>query len=213
MEEKVWFWIKIAILNSSERCIRKGLQEQIWRNLPGLYRVKMSYVENCIIFMRAIGYYFPTPSEINYMTCLECEKELSYMDHRRSMELFQAELCPAHRKRMERFLAKSQVPAEAVMLYYGLRHAGIKPMLAWWDGKKTVDLAISRVKLNIEIDREVESLSFNEAMHELEGHLYSYDDGFTSIRIPHSLIRYQLGESVNGILRITEGLREKTRVV
>ena len=33
------------------------------------------------------------------------------------------------------------MPAEAGMLYYGLKEAGIKPMLAWWDGKKFVDLA------------------------------------------------------------------------
>lgn len=69
------------------------------------------------------------------MTCLECEKELSYMDHRRSMDLFQAELCPHHRKRLERLLAKSHLPVEAVILYYGLRQEGIRPMLAWWDGK------------------------------------------------------------------------------
>ena len=102
------------------------------------------------------------------MTCLECEKELSYMYHRRSMDLFQAELCPYHRKRLERLLAKSHLPVEAVILYYGLRQEGIRPMLAWWDGKRTVDLAISRVRLNIEIDRGYESLSHQQAMQELE---------------------------------------------
>ena len=147
------------------------------------------------------------------MTCLECEKELSYMDHRRSMEMFQAELCPAHLKRMERLLAKSRLPVEAVILYYGLRQVGIRPMLAWWDGKKTVDLAISRVRLNIAIDRGYESLSHHEGMHELERHLHSFDDGFTNIRIPHCLIRNQPGETVDGILRIMESLREKIRVV
>lgn len=135
------------------------------------------------------------------------------MDHRRSMELFQAELCPAHRKRMERLLAKSKLPVEAVMLYYGLRQAGIRPMLAWWDGKKTVDLAISRVRLNIEIDRESEPLTYQQAMHELEGYLYWVDNGFTNIRIPNCLIRNELGETVDGILRVMESLREKSRVV
>jgi hypothetical protein len=147
------------------------------------------------------------------MTCLECEKELGYMDHRKSMDLFQAELCPAHRKRMERLLAKSQLPVEAVILYYGLRQVGIRPMLAWWDGKKTVDLAISRVRLNIEIDQGFETLTYQQAMHELEGYLYSVDNGFTNIRIPHCLIRHELGETVDGILRIMESLREKPHAV
>ena len=147
------------------------------------------------------------------MTCLECEKELSYMDHRRSMELFQAELCPYHRKRLERLLAKSQLPQEAVILYYGLRQEGIRPMLAWWDGKKTVDLAISRVRLNIEIDRGYESLSHQQAMQELESNLYAFRDGFTHIRIPRDLIRNHAVETVDVILRVMESLREKTRVV
>ncbi|MEJ2585404.1 MAG: hypothetical protein P8Z38_10305 [Robiginitalea sp.] len=173
----------------------------------------MPYVEIYIIFPPPFGYYFPTPIEIDFMTCLECEKELSYMDHRRSMELFQAELCPYHRKRLERLLVKSKLPAEAVVLYYGLRQQGIRPMLAWWDGKKTVDLAISRVRLNIAIERGYESLSYRQAMHFLETNLQAFEDGFTSIRIPRQLIRNGLSETVDGILRIMEGLREKSRVV
>jgi very-short-patch-repair endonuclease len=147
------------------------------------------------------------------MTCLECEKELGYMDHRKSMELFQAELCPYHRKRLERLLARTKLPVEAIILYYGLRQEGIRPMLAWWDGKKTVDLAISRVRLNIEVDRGYESLSYQQAMQELESNLCAFRDGFTHIRIPHHLIRNHTGETVSVILRVMESLREKTRVV
>ncbi len=147
------------------------------------------------------------------MTCLECEKELSYMDHRRSMEMFQLELCPRHRKRLERLLSRSELPVEAVILYYGLKQEGIRPMLAWWDGKKTVDLAISRVRLNIEIDRGYESMSYRQAMEELETNLFAYRDGFTHIRIPRDLIRNHLSETVDVIYRVMEDLRARTRVV
>lgn len=147
------------------------------------------------------------------MTCLECQRELSYMDHRKSMEMFQAELCPQHLKRLERLLVRSQVPIEAVMLYYGLKQQGIRPMLAWWDGEKTVDLAISRVRLNIEIDRGYESLSHQQALHDLDKRMHCVTDGFTNIRIPDYLIRTQLAETVAGVRGIVEGLKESVRVV
>ena len=102
------------------------------------------------------------------MTCLECKKKLSYLDHRESIELFQTELCSVHRKRLERLVKTNQIPREAAILYYGLIQAGVKPMLAWWDGKNTVDLAISRVKLNIEVDSGYESLSHEQALNDLE---------------------------------------------
>ena len=69
------------------------------------------------------------------MTCLECKKELSYMDHRKAIELFDVELCEAHRARMERLVKSQNAPAEAIILYYALKKAGVKAMLAWWDGK------------------------------------------------------------------------------
>jgi hypothetical protein len=147
------------------------------------------------------------------MTCLECKKKLSYLDHRQSIELFQTELCPTHRKRLERVVTTNQIPREAAILYYGLIQAGVKPMLAWWDGKNTVDLAVSRVKLNIEIDTGYESLSHEQAMNDLEAAMHSFKNGFTTIRIPHFLIRNHLQESVENILGIIEGLKLTVRVV
>lgn len=79
--------------------------------------------------------------------------------------------------------------------------------------EKTVDLAISRVRLNIDIDRGYESLSHQQAMQELESDLYAFRDGFTHIRIPRDLIRNHVEETVEVILRVMENLREKIRVV
>ena len=147
------------------------------------------------------------------MTCLECQKKLSYLDHRTSMDLFQAELCAAHRGRLELLIRKGTIHPEAVMLYYGLRAAGARPMLAWWDGKKTVDLALSRVKLNIEIDRGLEAMTHEQAMHELEQTMHSFRNGFTTIRIPDFLIRNHLRETVGNVIGIMEGLKANLKVV
>ena len=147
------------------------------------------------------------------MTCLECKRELSYLDHRKAIELFDVELCEAHRVRMERLIKFQHAPAEAIILYYGLKKAGVKAMMAWWDGKRTVDLAVSRVKLNIEIDAEQEPLSYEEAIGELSQAMHSYQDGFTTLRIPHFLVRAYLKETVESILGIIEGLKPNLKVV
>lgn len=147
------------------------------------------------------------------MKCLECKKELSYIDHKNAMELFGFELCSQHKERMEKLMRKNGTPLEAVQLYYGLKTAGVHPMLEWWDGKKSVDIAVARVKLNIEIDTEYQMLTHEQAINELEETMHSYKNGFTTIRIPHILIKHYLQETVTNILGIMEGLRANIKVI
>ena len=145
------------------------------------------------------------------MNCLECNKELSYLDHRNAMDSLGVELCSHHR--LERLVEKNNTPLEAIQLYYGLKEAGVNAMLEWWDGKKSVDIAISRVKLNIEIDTEYHRLSHEQAINDLEEAMHSFKNGFTTIRIPHILIRHYLKETVNNIIGIMEGLRANIKVI
>jgi len=147
------------------------------------------------------------------MTCLDCKKELSYLDHKTSMEFYDVELCSKHKKRMDRLISQNNTPIEAIKLYYGLKKAGVHPMLEWWDGKKSVDIAFSRVKLNIEIDSEYQMLTHEQAMNDLEESMHSFQDGFTTLRIPSTLIKYYLNETVNNILGIKEGLRSNIKVI
>ena len=102
------------------------------------------------------------------MTCLDCKKELDYLDHKNAMDLLGIELCAKHKGRMEKLIKLKRTPKEAIQLYYGLKSAGVNPMLEWWDGKKSVDIAISRVKLNIEIDTEYNSITHEQAINDLE---------------------------------------------
>lgn len=147
------------------------------------------------------------------MNCLECKSELSYLDHRKAIERFGVELCKTHLSRMERLIKTQDIPDEAIILYYGLKEHGIHGMLAWWNGKRTVDLAVSRVKLNIEVDREVEPLSFDQAMNDLEETMHSFRNGFTTIRIPHFLVRKELEGTIENILGIIEGLKANVKVI
>ncbi|MCP4976653.1 MAG: hypothetical protein GY931_10865 [Maribacter sp.] len=147
------------------------------------------------------------------MTCLECNKTLDYLRHKNSMDLLGVELCEQHQTRMVKLIRTNETPVEAVQLYYGLKEAGVKGMLEWWDGKKSVDIAISRVKLNIEIDAEYHMLTHEQAINDLERTMHSFKNGFTTIRIPHVLIKNYLKETVNNILGIMEGLKANIKVI
>ncbi|WP_430906873.1 hypothetical protein [Maribacter sp. 2-571] len=147
------------------------------------------------------------------MNCLECNKELSYLDHRNAMDSLGVELCAQHQLRMEKLVQQNNTPMEAIQLYYGLKEVGVQAMLEWWDGKKSVDIAISRVKLNIEIDVEYHMMTHKQAMNDLEQAMHSFKNGFTTIRIPHVLIRHYLKETVNNILGIMEGLKANIKTI
>jgi len=129
------------------------------------------------------------------------------------MDSLGIELCYQHKSRLEKLIEKNGTPIEAIQLYYGLKEAGVNAMLEWWDGKKSVDIAISRVKLNIEIDNEYHMLTHEQAINDLEEAMHSFKNGFTTIRIPHVLIKHYLSETVNNILGIMEGLRANIKVI
>ncbi len=147
------------------------------------------------------------------MTCLECNKKLGYGDHKNSMNALGVELCGDHQERMTNLIESNETPREAIQLYYGLKEAGVTAMLEWWDGNKSIDIAISRVKLNIEIDAEYHMMTHEQAINDLEEAMHSFKNGFTTIRIPHVLIKYYLRETVNNILGIMEGLRVHLKAI
>ena len=134
------------------------------------------------------------------------------MDHREAMETLGVELCAKHKKRIDRLMRTNNTPVAAIQLYYGLKEVGESPMLEWWDGNKFVDLAFSRVKLNIEIDDQYEKLTDQQAINHLEEVMHSFKNGFTTIRIPHTLIRHHLNDTVSNIIGIMEGLRANLKV-
>jgi very-short-patch-repair endonuclease len=129
------------------------------------------------------------------------------------MDQLGLELCKQHLTRMAKLIENNNTPIEAMHLYYGLKAVGVNPMLEWWDGKKSIDIAISRVKLNIEIDVEYHMLTHEQAINDLERTMHSFKNGFTTIRIPHVLIKHYLKETVNNILGIMEGLKANIKVI
>lgn len=147
------------------------------------------------------------------MTCLECKKKLSVFDYKNAIDAFGLELCTQHKIRLEKIVELYSTPKEAILLYYGLKEVGMVPMLEWWDGKKSVDIAISRVKLNIEVETEYQAITHEQAINDLEDAMHSYKNGFTTIRIPHVLIKYYPKETVKNIQGIVDGLKANIKAI
>lgn len=147
------------------------------------------------------------------MTCKDCDKTIGYQQHKESMDSLGVELCERHTRLIKKIILDNNTSVEAIQLFYALKVAGANPMLEWWDGKKSVDIAISRVKLNIEIDKDYNMITHEQAINDLEEAMHSFKNGFTTVRIPHLAIKYYLEDTVENILGIIAGLRANIKAI
>lgn len=147
------------------------------------------------------------------MTCKDCGKAIDHHQHKESMDSLGVPLCERHTRLIKKVILDNNTPIDAIHLFYALKEAGVHPMLEWWDGKKSVDIAISRVKLNIEIDKNYNMITHQQAINDLEDAMHSFKNGFTTIRIPHLAIKYYLDETVENILGIISGLKANIKAI
>ena len=147
------------------------------------------------------------------MTCKDCGIGIGVEEHNISTETLGVSLCKRHTKLIKKVILENGTPVEAVQLFYALKEAGANPMLEWWDGHKSIDIAISRVKLNIEIDTDYQMITHEQAINDLEDAMHSFKNGFTTIRIPHVVVKYYLKDTVKNILGIVQGLKTNLKVI
>ncbi len=147
------------------------------------------------------------------MACKDCGKDISPQQLKDSKASLGVELCERHTRLIKKVILDNDTPIDAIHLFYALKEAGVHPMLEWWDGKKSVDIAISRVKLNIEIDQNYNMITHEQAINDLEDAMHSFKNGFTTIRIPHLAIKYYLDETVENILGIISGLKANIKAI
>tara|TARA_Y100001933_G_C19012165_1_gene569388 strand:- start:224 stop:640 length:417 start_codon:yes stop_codon:yes gene_type:complete len=138
---------------------------------------------------------------------------MDHLQHKESMDSLGVPLCERHTRLIKKVILDNNTPIDAIHLFYALKEAGVHPMLEWWDGKKSVDIAISRVKLNIEIDKNYSMITHEQAINDLEDAMHSFKNGFTTIRIPHLAIKYYLDETVENILGIISGLKANIKAI
>jgi len=147
------------------------------------------------------------------MTCKDCGKGIEPLQYRESMDTLGVQLCKRHLGLIQKVIKDNETPVEAVILYYSLKEAGAFPTLEWWDGRKSVDIAISRVKLNIEIDTQYTMITHDQAIMDLEEAMQCFKNGFATLRIPHLVVKYYLVETVQNIMGIISGLKANIKAI
>ncbi|WP_051359817.1 hypothetical protein [Adhaeribacter aquaticus] len=107
------------------------------------------------------------------------------------------------------FLPK--ISPEAKALHRALVEMGIPAKLEFFDGYKTVDIAVPDANIHIEVDGSHHNTIARQALADLKRTYYSLQQNIYTIRIPNSLIRHNLDDTVEYVSRIIQTNYNKTR--
>jgi hypothetical protein len=121
----------------------------------------------------------------NSYHCLECGNSISVGVMEFSTEVHGVSLCLKH----QIWISESEASAEAVSLYYALKSNKIPVELEFWDGTKTIDIAIPG-KLYIQLDGE-QHYEAEEALAGLLRDLHAWKDEIPTFKISNSHLRNQ----------------------
>ena len=121
----------------------------------------------------------------NSYHCLECGNSISLGVMEFSTEVHGVPLCLKH----QIWISESEASVEAVSLYYALKSNKVPVELEFWDGKKTIDIAIPG-KLYIEIDAEQHDEA-EQALADFLSNLHAWKDEIPTFKISNAHVRNQ----------------------
>lgn len=137
--------------------------------------------------------------------CIECNDYLEWNTYNYSLEKFGAPLCYHH----QGWIRNIKATGQALDLYFALRRRGVPAQLEKWDGYKTIDIAIPECKVNIEVDGIQHNYSSHQALSDLKRTYFSFLKGYLTLRIPNSLIEYNLDETAEYIVSFLNANNER----
>lgn len=135
--------------------------------------------------------------------CVDCSSPLQQPVYHYSTTHFGLPLCVACQ---QDFKIKSQkATKDALALYIALRCREVPAELEKWDGHKTIDIAVTEARVNIEVDGMQHNFNPNQALSDLKRTFFAFKKGYLTLRIPNSLVRSHLDQTADFI---TEFLME-----
>ncbi|HJP64180.1 MAG TPA: DUF559 domain-containing protein [Mucilaginibacter sp.] len=142
------------------------------------------------------------------MYCLECDCAIDKAVYNYSTYNFGIALCRAHQNWVKQ-LDPRKITDAALTLYFALKECGVSAELEKHDGHKSIDIAIEEAKVHIEVDGIQHNYDSRQALCDLKRTYYSFKKGYFTLRIPNSLIRNDLEETVDYIIDLLELSRKK----
>jgi very-short-patch-repair endonuclease len=143
------------------------------------------------------------------MYCLECDCPIQRDVFNYSNANFGVSLCRPHQNWIKQHIKSGKTTAEAFILYFALREFGVNAELEKYDGFKTIDIAIEEAKVHIEVDGRHHNSDSRQALADLKRTYYSFKKGYFTLRIPNSLIRNDLDDTVDYVIDLLELNRQR----
>lgn len=81
---------------------------------------------------------------------------------------------------------------------------GFDAKLEQWDKHKHIDIAIPKLKVNIEVDGGQHNFSEKQALADLKRTYYSFKKGYFTLRIPNKLVQNNAYETAKYIKQLLE---------
>ena len=148
---------------------------------------------------------------LEFMKCYACDGRLSERESDYSETHFDYPICIDCQDEI-RSTEDDSTTGLAKWLWIELRRRGVPAELEKYDGFKTIDLAITEARLNIEVDGKHHQ-NFSQAMSDLKRTTHSLEKGYITLRIPNALIEEssakKLDEIVDYIVRCCEASRDR----
>ncbi len=129
--------------------------------------------------------------------CNKCEEDISFKESEYSKKKYGKYLCRDCQKKQQikkelKIKKPLKIPKstpQAEKLYEELKKIGVNTQKEKYDGYKHIDLAIPSAKINIEVDGCQHNLNKLQALADLKRTYYSFRKGYTTLRIPNSLVK------------------------
>jgi very-short-patch-repair endonuclease len=118
--------------------------------------------------------------------CCECGQNLTYGVSSFSESNYGIFLCIEHQKWID--YMQSKTTEETIRLYFALRQRGVPAEMEKFDGFKHIDISIPEANVNIEVDGLHHNFNPNQALADLKRTYFSFLKGFSTLRIPNSLV-------------------------
>lgn len=131
--------------------------------------------------------------------CIECGCYINQNVIDYSLNNYGHPLCINHQEWLSSIFYNSSTTPQAIELYFALRRRGVPAELEKWDGFKTIDIAVTDARVNIEVDGKHHNYNPHQALSDLKRTFYSFQKGYLTLRIPNSLVEWSIEETADYI--------------
>lgn len=146
-----------------------------------------------------------------YYNCNNCRASIVEKVSIYSNENFGHPLCIDCQNWLRGKLFETSVSQETIDLYLALKQRNVPAELEKFDGYKTIDIAVVKSKVNIEVDGGQHNFNAEQALQDLKRTYHSFKKGYLTLRIPNSLVKYHLEQTADYITDfLVESLNRKS---